>query len=276
MEAAPLSGRCIGVTAERRADTLAKLLTRRGAEVIVGPTMETVRWADDTSLHAATEAVCEIPPDVVIVDTGAGVRAWIDGASEWGLRERLIDAFGNAAVFTRGAKGASAMRGAGVTVAAVSATERLGDLRAPLQEVALEGRRVVVQASGVDDRDGFVSWLAARGADVRVVAVHRWRLPVDRTPALALVDKAIDGTLDAVCFTSAPGVHNLFVLADEAGTGAALRAAFERGVIGACVGPVCAEAARRDGIVHPVFPDPGRLPAMVDALTTALTEAQPK
>ncbi len=51
-----------------------------------------------------------------------------------------------------------------------------------------------------------------------------------------------------------------------------MRASFNGGVLAACVGPVCAEAAREEGIERPVWPEPPRLVAMVRQLT-ALLEA---
>jgi uroporphyrinogen-III synthase len=54
--AGPLAGFTVGVTAERRRDEMAALLRRRGARVVVAPTISIVPLADDQALHAATEA----------------------------------------------------------------------------------------------------------------------------------------------------------------------------------------------------------------------------
>jgi uroporphyrinogen-III synthase len=50
----------------------------------------------------------------------------------------------------------------------------------------------------------------------------------------------------------------------------AVRAAFNDGVIAACIGPVCARAARDAGIDSPLVPDRWRLGALVHALTRQL------
>jgi uroporphyrinogen-III synthase len=74
-----------------------------------------------------------------------------------------------------------------------------------------------------------------------------------------------------VTFTSAPAVHNLVALAGEAGLEAELLDAFNQGgVVAACVGPVCAEAARRAGVERPIAPPRGRLGLLVRTVSDAL------
>jgi uroporphyrinogen-III synthase len=74
-----------------------------------------------------------------------------------------------------------------------------------------------------------------------------------------------------VTFTAAPAVTNRFALAAGAGLEERLRDGFNRrGVVAACVGPVCARGARDAGIADPVVPDVGRLGLMVRALSERL------
>lgn len=266
----PLDGRTIGVTADRKRDTLAKLLTARGAAVRIGPTLEIVEQADDPALAEATEVICAEPPVAVVLDTGAGVRSWFDAAERWGSAERLRAALARSTVVARGAKAASAAKSLGLSVAAVGASERLADLRAPLSAVDVADRPVAVQMSGEADRDGVVNQLRQRGARVTVVTVHQWRLPADHGAARDLIAAALAGELDAVTFTSAPAVRNLFALAETDERRAQLRDAFAGPLLAGCVGPVCAEVARGCGIERLVFPEVGRLANFVRVLTDAL------
>jgi uroporphyrinogen-III synthase len=50
----------------------------------------------------------------------------------------------------------------------------------------------------------------------------------------------------------------------------ALAQAFNSGVLAACVGPVCAQAARALGIAEPLVPPHPRLGSLVTALTERL------
>src|SRR3954469_24828361 len=92
--AAPLSGYTVGVTADRRRDELAGLLESRGARVVLAPALRIVPIADDAELKAATRACLDNPPDNVLVNTGIGMRGWLEAAEGWGLVDPLRAALG--------------------------------------------------------------------------------------------------------------------------------------------------------------------------------------
>ncbi|HVX19369.1 MAG TPA: uroporphyrinogen-III synthase [Acidimicrobiales bacterium] len=268
----PLAGRRVGVTADRRRDTQRRLLEARGATVVEGPTLASRSLTQAPELRAATESIVRDPPDVVVVDTGVGVTSWFEAAQEWGLADQVRDALQGAGALARGAKAASALRRRTGLVSVTSPDGRLGSLRAVLADRSLEGRRVVVQRSGATDAP-LVDWLRARGATVVELEVYRWELPADRDTAYELVRQGCTGELDAVTFTSVPAVDNLFALAGELGEAERLRYGFTSGMVAACVGSVCAEAARQQGIADPLFPASGTLPDMVRLLTDKLVRA---
>src|SRR5690349_14755448 len=91
----PLAGFTVAVTADRRLspgdDELGGLLEQYGARVVPAPALRVVPFADDTKIKAATLAVVEDPPDVVIATTGIGLRGWLDAAGGWGLGDALRD-----------------------------------------------------------------------------------------------------------------------------------------------------------------------------------------
>lgn len=83
-----LAGFTIGVTADRRRDELAALLERRGARVVLAPALRIVPLADDTDLRDATRACLDRPPDVLMANTGIGMRGWLEAAEGWGWPSR--------------------------------------------------------------------------------------------------------------------------------------------------------------------------------------------
>ena len=270
----PLEGFVVGVTADRRSAEQAELLERRGAAVVRGGTIRTLYLASDDDLRSATEAVIDEPPDYLVATTGIGIRAWFETASAWGRDDDLLAALAAARTVARGPKAAAALDAAGLAVWARSPTEQLRGLIDVLLAEDLAGRRVVVQEDGVA-RPELEAVFSAAGARVLRVPVYRWRLPEDCGPARGLVDAVVDGTVDAVTFTSAPALHNLFAIAGQAGVARDLGRAFnDHGVLAACIGPVCAEAARAEGIAAPVAPDVGRLGLMVRALSDRLAGRQ--
>lgn len=267
----PLDGFSIGITADRRWEEQAELLRRRGAEVVHGPSISTLYLASDEALRGGTAALVERPPDYLVATTGIGIRAWLEAAQTWGLSDALVAALGHARIIARGPKAAGAVQAGGLEVWRRSPNERLDELLALLLAEPLAGRCVAVQEYGMESPE-LTGALTAAGATVVTVPVYRWKVPEDTGPALRLVEAAGEGRVDAVTFTSAPAVHNLFAIAADHGRADDLRRAFNEGVVAACVGPVCAGGARREGVEAPLEPPVGRLGLLVRALSEHLEQ----
>lgn len=270
MSQGPLDGFVVGVTADRRSCEQAELLRRRGAEVVLGPSIATAYLSSDDALRAATVRLIDHPPHYLAATTGIGIRAWFEAAQSWGLAEALTGALATTRIVARGPKAAGTVQGAGLTVWRSAANEQMDQLLAHLLAEPLAGARVAVQLYGMPAPD-LVSALTGAGAEVLEIPVYQWRTPDDPAPALRLAQAAIEGRVHALTFTAAPAVTNLFALAVAADMEAPLRAAFnERGVIAACVGPVCGRGATDAGIVAPLVPEVGRLGLLVRALSERL------
>ena len=85
----PLCGFTIGITASRRAEEFATLLTRRGATVVHAPAIRIIPLADDTELERVTRQIIDNPPEIVVATTGIGFRGWMEAADGWGEAESL-------------------------------------------------------------------------------------------------------------------------------------------------------------------------------------------
>jgi len=270
---APLQGLTIGITAERRAQEQADLFRKRGADVLQGSTTRIFSHDDDTLLRETTEGVIAHPPDYLVASTGFGMRAWLAAARSWDREEHLTTALGRARLANRGAKAASATGAMGLAEWYRAPNERFEELIERLLTEDLDGRHMVLQLHGVAEADA-VARLADAGAVVVEVDAYRLSLPPDPEPARALIRAACGRELAAVTFVIAPAVHNLFVLAREIGLDSELRNALNDSVAAACVGPVCAEGALDEGVLHPVVPDRARLVPMVQSLTEHLAAAR--
>lgn len=268
----PLAGLTVGITAERRADEQARLFADRGAATVHGPALRVTSAGDDDALRAATEAVVRDPPDLLLASTGFGMKAWLEAADGWGLRAAVVEALGRARVANRGAKAASANAAVGLREWYRAPNERFDELLTRVLAERLDGARVVLQLHGTA-MPRTVARLTAAGAEVIEVDAYRASLPEDRGPALALAEAACAGRLAAVTFTTAPAVHNLFVIAAAAGLDADLRRALDGPVLAACVGPVCAEGAVEEGVSAPLVPERSRLVPLVAAVTERLSAA---
>lgn len=271
MVTGPLAGFTVGVTADRRRDDQAVLLTRLGVEVVLGPVLRTELDPVDDDLLVATKRIIAHPPDVLVANTGFGIRSWWARAAAWGLDAELTAALQGTRLAARGPKASGALRSLGLPVWWRSPTEQLASVVDHLLAVGVDGTSVALQLHG-EDSDAVRERLCAGGASVQEIPVYRWALPTDDRAAAALIQRCCEGSVDAVTFTAGPAVRQFFDLAEAEGVADALLAACNGRMVVVCVGPVCAGVAREEGIVAPVVPDNWRLGAMVKLVGTALAE----
>ncbi|MDQ1723310.1 MAG: uroporphyrinogen-III synthase [Frankiaceae bacterium] len=272
-EAMPLSGRVVGVTAERRKGELTALLARAGASVIEAPAMRLVPIEDDTEARAATEACLAAPVDYAVAMTGVGFRGWLAAADTWGLGEHLRGTLADAEILARGPKARGAIRGAGLAESWHAKSEASDEVLAHLLTLPLAGRRVAVQLHGEPLPD-FVRPLRAAGADVIEVPLYRWEPPVDVAPVRELIAALVNGGVSAVAFTSGPQVHVLFDLARESGHLPEVIDALRHSVLPAVIGPVCARPLQAVGI-EAVWPERFRLADLARLVIDELSVPSP-
>jgi uroporphyrinogen-III synthase len=268
MELLPLEGFTIGVTADRRAEEQCEMLRRRGARVLHGPSIRTEPLGPDARIRAATVSLIASPPEVVLANTGIGIRSWFAAAESWGLGEELRAALSRARILARGPKAAGAILTAGLDVAWRAPTESLREAVEEILATERPGSHVAVQLDGNAEQHE-ITRLREAGSRVTDVRVYEWRTPADSTPALRLLERVCDRRVDAVTFTSAAALRSFAALAEQQGCSDELRDALDGPVLAMCVGPVCAAEAGAHGLrgVHPQRP---RLGAMVHHLAEEL------
>lgn len=275
-----LSGYTIGITADRRWQEQAELLERRGARVQHGPSIRTFPLYDEEGLRAATQAIVDRPPDLVVLITALGTRGWMAAAESMGMGDELLDALAGARIYVRGAKAAGAALTASLDVtwkAPDAKTSQIAEHVIAEHAPSRNGghappMRVAVQLDGSEDR-WIAEELIAAGFDVVPVPIYRWTMPIDPAPASRMARAVADATIDAVTFTAGPALANFVTLARDQGCLDEMLASFNEGRVAAvCVGPVCAEKAHRLGIVRTIEPNHPRLGAMVQACASAFSD----
>jgi uroporphyrinogen-III synthase len=269
----PLTGFTVGVTAARRAEEFGALLERRGATVLHAPALRIVPLADDGELLAATRAIVESAPDVVVATTAVGFRGWIEAAGDWGLGERLLTALGGAELLARGPKVKGAVRAAGLTETWSPASESMAEVLERLLDEGVAGRRIALQLHG-EPLPGFIESLRAGGAEVLAVPVYRWADPEDIAPLDRLLDTTLARGLDALTFTSAPAAVSLLGRAEKRGLLPELLGALREDVLVACVGPVTALPLQDRGI-GTVQPERFRIAPLVQLICQELPARAP-
>ncbi|NED66304.1 uroporphyrinogen-III synthase, partial [Streptomyces sp. SID10244] len=219
LESLPLAGFTIGITAARRADEFAALLTRRGAEIMAAPTIRILPLTDDTELERVTNEIIGDPPELMVATTGIGFRGWVEAADGWGSAESLIDALGKSRLIARGPKAKGAIRAAGLREEWSPESESSSEVLDRLLEQGVDGVRIAVQLHGAttewEPLPDFCAVLRAAGAQVLPVPVYRWNMHPDVDRIDRMVGAVTRGDLDAITFTSAPAAAAILTRAKE-------------------------------------------------------------
>ena len=228
---------------------------------------------DDDELRAHTEALIDVPPDIVIATTGIGFRGWVAAADGWGLTNELLAALGKARIVSRGPKATGALRAAGLPEEWSPESESSRELLHYLVDGGIAGLRIAVQLHGAtDDWDPFPEFLdelRAAGAEVVPIRVYRWH-PAPRNGDFdQLVAGIADERFDAVSFTSAPAVASVLMRAAQMGIENRVLAALRGDVHAMCVGPVTARPLVRLGVPTSA-PERMRLGALARHITDEL------
>ncbi|GAB88578.1 uroporphyrinogen-III synthase [Gordonia rhizosphera] len=269
----PLVGFTVGITAARRADEFAALLTRRGAEVMMAPTIRILPLVDDTELERVTDAIIADPPDIMVATTGIGFRGWVEAADGWGNVEPLLGALGKSRLIARGPKAKGAIRAAGLREEWSPESESSSEVLDLLLEEGVDGVRIAVQLHGAttewEPLPDFCAVLRAAGARVVPVPVYRWNMHPDVDRIDRMITGVIRGDLDAITFTSAPAAASILTRAKDLGKLTQFVHAMRTAVAVVCVGSVT--AAPLEALQIPtIYPKRFRLGALARLITDEL------
>lgn len=270
-----LAGFTVGVTAARRADEFATLLTRRGAGIVAAPAIRIIPLADDTELERVTRALMADPPQIVVATTGIGFRGWMEAAEGWGIAEDLRRTLSSTRMLARGPKAKGAIRAAELREEWSPASESSAEVLDHLLAEGVQGVRIAVQLHGATTEwepvPDFCAVLRCAGADVVPLPVYRWVPPDDQGPMDHLIEAISTTSLDCVTFTSAPAVASMLMRAKETGLLEGVLHALRGRVLPACVGPITAAPLERLGVATTM---PGR--ARLGALARHVAEELPR
>jgi uroporphyrinogen-III synthase len=252
----------------RRATEIRTLIERMGGVATVAPALKEVPLQENTDAVDFAEAMTRGAYDMVILLTGAGVRALFEtlerALPEAGLHA-VLEQFARTKLVARGPKPVAALREHALTpwaiapdpntwrevVAAIDA--RTGG--------SLAGQRIAVQEYGVSNPE-LLAALAERGARVARVPVYRWTLPDDITPLRQAIASIAGGAADVLLITSGIQFVHLLDVARADGKSEALRDGLARMVI-ASIGPSATAEMTRTGVRPDVEAAPPKMGVLV-------------
>ena len=262
-----MRGKRVAVLESRLGRELSDLVAGRGAQPFHAPALAELPDLDPQAIAALVKSLEARPAKLAIFQTGVGTRALFAATDSLSLSDRLLSLLKSAIVAVRGPKPAGALRQRGVHIdrsAADPFTTR--ELLDCIDELPVRGERVVVQRYGVANVE-LDRALEARGAEVIEIPTYRWSLPPDTAPLVELIGRLERGEMDAVLFTNAEQVRNLFLVSRKSNQD--VKVALNRTFV-ASIGPVASAALREAGVKIAVEASPPKLGALLSAVEGAL------
>jgi len=265
-----MKSKVVAILETRTGAHLAALIARRGAVPMLAPALEEVPDVEPQAMQALLQEWRAQPFKMAIFQTGVGTRALFAMSDSLGATPEFLQLLQLAVVVVRGPKpvGELSARRVRIDIRARSpfTTETVLDAVAG---IALEGGCVLVQRYGAANRQ-LCDALTARGATVQEIATYRWALPADTRPLELLLDALATSRVDAVVFTSAVQVHNLYSVAERTNRARGL-AELLNGLVVASIGPVCSRALMQHGVTPSFEAHPPKLGPLVAELEGALS-----
>jgi uroporphyrinogen-III synthase len=267
--ATPFAGIVVATFEARLAGAMADLVRKHGGRPLEAPALREIPLADNPDVSTFADRLIAGDFDVVLFETGVGVRYLTQAIETRIPRATWLAALGRTRVVARGPKPLAALRELGVRVDLQVPEpntwhETLASLDAHL---SLAGLRIAVQEYGKPIPE-LIDELQRRGALVTRVPIYRWALPEDTGPLRAAIAEIAEGRVGAALFTSAQQVVHVLQVAAEEGRTADLRGALERHTVVGSIGPTTSEALRENGLpvdIEPEHPKMGHLVAAVAA-----------
>ncbi|MDP9064985.1 MAG: uroporphyrinogen-III synthase [Pseudomonadota bacterium] len=265
-----MQGKVVAILESRAGAHLKELVERRGAIGMLAPALEEVPDIDPLALRQVLDAAKSRPFRLAIFQTGVGTRALFEMAASLDCVPELLSMLNAASVVVRGPKPTGELQRRGVRIDFRAATPFTTEtILAAVADIPLHAAPVLVQRYGATNtvlRDE----LEGRGALVREISTYRWSLPADTLPLKSFLAALSAGQVDAVVFTSAVQLENLYqVAAADAETGS-LAGLLNRIVV-ASIGPVCTRALQAHGISPTFEAEPPKLGPLLDGLERALS-----
>ena len=247
----PLFGKRVLVTRSRtQSADLVDRLERAGAEPVEVPTIE-IQPVEDTG-EIDSELANLTDYDWVVFTSANTVDRLFERLDAMGHDSRQFHASRVAAI---GTATAAALRERGIVADLVSRESVSQSLIDGLQEQGVKGKTVLLPRAEVRP-DRLKRGLEKLGAVVHEVILYRTVLPSGASGRLA---EALESGVDVITFTSSSTVTNLMALLD--GDTERLE-----GVGIACIGPVTAETARKEGLNVDILAEDSTAAGLVNAI----------
>jgi uroporphyrinogen-III synthase len=265
----PFDGLRVAIFEARMAGALADLVAKKGGVPVAAPSLREVPVGDNPAARAFVDELLAGGFDVVIFETGVGVRYLVESQGRRLSAAGWAEALGRTKVVARGPKPAAALReiGAAIDLQVPEPNTWRETLTLLDAQLPVSGLRVAVQEYGKPASE-LTEGLEQRGAAVTRVPVYRWALPEDTGPLRDALIEIAARRVGAALFTSAQQVEHVLQVAADAEVLDGVCAALADHVVVGSIGPTTSAALRAHGLpvdIEPEHPKSGHLVAAVAA-----------
>ncbi len=261
-----LSGARVALLEGRMSGELAGLVRRHGGEPYAVPAVREATLDRSEQVAAFVDRLSGGQVEIIIFSTGSGVTTLFQEVDRLGRLPELLAALHRVTIVCRGPKPAAALRRQGVPVSLIAPEPHTtAELLTVLADVELTGREITLVHYG-DRNVALAEALRTHGCRLAELSLYEWQLPENTGPLEDLIQDLIAGQVDAIAFTSQVQARHLFQVAAGLDRVDTLVAALNDRTVVAAVGPTCATALQRLGVMPDVVPDHPKMGHLVVAL----------
>ncbi|WP_028562977.1 uroporphyrinogen-III synthase [Paenibacillus pinihumi] len=255
-----LEGKRIVLAGSRKLNELGVMIEKQGGYPVVRSQQGLLQLAE-SEVERDLRLLLDSSTDWMVFTTGTGLEAMLNLAEQHGFRDSIVERIKQSRIAARGYKTYAMLKGLGIVPEVTDDDGTVQGLLRALEPYRFEGLSVMLQLHG-EPMPELVHFLEQQGAAVRSILAYK-HIPPDAEISLQLCKEIVEGTVDAVCFTTAVQVRYLYGFAREHGYADRLTGSFNSRVLAAAVGRVTADALKEAGVERLVAPELERMGAML-------------
>lgn len=253
-ETRPLFRKQIIVTRARdQASNFSDLLEKKGAYAIQFPTIETVPPDSWKAIDKAIQNIEEY--DWLIFTSANGVKYFLERIKENRKDIRCLKGIKLCAI---GPKTAEVLEKIGIRIDFVPAEYRAEGILEGLGSNEVKGEKILIPRAAAA-REVLPEELVKLGATVDVVAAYKTIQPKGKTDEIR--EMLENKEIDVITFTSSSTVINFINMFEKEEIPGLMN-----GVTIACIGPITAETAKKNGLKASIVPESYTIEAFTDAI----------
>ncbi len=257
----PLDGKTIVIAGSRKLEEMTALIERQGGAAVVR-SLQGMTMFKEEEIQQELRTLIQHPPDWMVFTTGIGTNALFEAADRLGIGEEFRAAIRQAHLAIRGYKTYNALKAENLAPDVRDSDGTVRGLEEQLEAVDLSGARIWVQLHG-EPAPELVQFLMGKGAQDVHTLLPYLNIPPEQATLEQLHAEIQGGSIDAICFTTAVQVRNLFASARATGNEEELRKRLNDSILAVSVGKVTSQALEEEGITRIVAPENERMGAMI-------------